>query len=54
MLCLDVVLHVGSLSPYQREPFLRLASLGQGVVLDRRVSSLLQNVFIFYLLLKTL
>jgi hypothetical protein len=26
-----------SLSPYRREPFLRLASLGQGAVLDRRV-----------------
>jgi hypothetical protein len=26
-----------SLSPYRREPFLRSASLGQGVVLDHRV-----------------
>jgi hypothetical protein len=26
-----------SLSPYRREPFLRLVSLGQGVILDRRV-----------------
>jgi hypothetical protein len=24
-----------SLSPYRREPFLRSASLGQGVILDR-------------------
>jgi hypothetical protein len=26
-----------SLSPYRHEPFLRLASLGQGTILDRRV-----------------
>jgi hypothetical protein len=43
-----------SLSSYRREPFLRSASLGQGVVLDRRVSSHSQNVFILYLPLKTL
>jgi hypothetical protein len=41
-----------ALSPYQREPFLRLAFLGQGAVLDRRVSSLPQNVFVLYLPLK--
>jgi hypothetical protein len=33
-LCLDVVLQVCSLSPFQREPFLRSAFLGQGVILD--------------------
>jgi hypothetical protein len=43
-LCHDVVLHVGSLSPYWRELFLRSTPLGQGVILDRQVSSLLQNV----------
>jgi hypothetical protein len=43
-----------SLSPFRRKPFLRLASLRQGAVLDRRVFSLLQNIFIFYLSLKTL
>jgi hypothetical protein len=40
------------LSPYQHELFLRLASLGQGDVLDRRVPSLPQNIFILYLRLK--
>jgi hypothetical protein len=53
-LCLDVVLQVCSLSPYWCEPFLRAAFLGQGAVLDRRGSSLSQNVFILYLPLKTL
>jgi hypothetical protein len=53
-LCLDVVLQVYSLSPYQHEPFLRLAFLGQGAVLDHRVSSVPQNVVILYLLIKTL
>jgi hypothetical protein len=38
--------------PLQREPFLRSASLGQGVVLNHRVSSFPQNVFILNLLLK--
>jgi hypothetical protein len=33
-LFLDVILHVFSLSPSRREPFLRSASLGQGVVLN--------------------
>jgi hypothetical protein len=42
-LCLVIVL---------REPFMRSASLGQGVVLDRRVFAS-ANVF-FYHLLKTL
>jgi hypothetical protein len=32
-----VVLQVLFLSPFRREPFLRLASLGQGAALDRRV-----------------
>jgi hypothetical protein len=36
---------VCSLSPFRREPFLRLASLEQGVILDRRVFSLLKSVF---------
>jgi hypothetical protein len=40
-------------SPYRHEPFLRSASLGQGVILDHRVFSS-ANVFIFYLPLKTL
>jgi hypothetical protein len=44
-----VVLQVCSLSPSQCEPFLRLASLGHGAILDRRVVSLLQIVFIPYL-----
>jgi hypothetical protein len=43
-LCLDVVLQACSLSPSWREPFLRSASLEQGVVLDRRVSAS-ANVF---------
>jgi hypothetical protein len=33
--------------------FLRSAFLGQGVILDRRVFLLLQNVFILYLSFKT-
>jgi hypothetical protein len=43
-LCLDVILHVCSLSPSRREAFLRSASLGQGVILDRRVFFILQIV----------
>jgi hypothetical protein len=35
--CLDVVLHVYSLSTFRCEAFLRSAPLGQGVILDRRV-----------------
>jgi hypothetical protein len=53
-LCLDVVLQVCSLTTNRREPLLRLAFLGQGVILDHGVSSLPQNVFILYLPLKTL
>jgi hypothetical protein len=45
MLCLDIVFQVCSLSPYRCEPFLKSAFLGQGVILDRRVSSLSKNVF---------
>jgi hypothetical protein len=48
---LDVVLQVCSLSRYQCEPFFRLAFLGQGAVLNRRVSTFPQNVF--SILLKT-
>jgi hypothetical protein len=44
-LCLDVVLQVCSLSPYQREPFLRSACLGQGAILDRQMFSLPQKCF---------
>jgi hypothetical protein len=44
ILCLDVILQVCSLSPYRREPFLRSTFLRHGVVLDRQVSSLPQNV----------
>jgi hypothetical protein len=54
-LCLVVVLQVLSLSPppLQREPFLRLASLEQGVVLDHRdITS--TNLFCFNLPIKTL
>jgi hypothetical protein len=51
-LCLDVVLQVCSLSPSRHEPFLRSASLRQGAILNRRVFSLLQIIFIFYLPLK--
>jgi hypothetical protein len=51
-LCLNVVLQVCSLSPSRRKPFLRSASLGQGVILNRRVFSLLQIIFILYLPLK--
>jgi hypothetical protein len=37
-LFLDIVLQVCSLSlPFTREPFLRSASVGQDVILDRRV-----------------
>jgi hypothetical protein len=54
MLYLNVILQVWSLSPYQREPLLRLAFIGQCAVLDRRVSSLPQNIFILCLPLKTL
>jgi hypothetical protein len=36
---------VFSLSPFRREPFLRLATLGQGAVLGRRVIAS-ENVFI--------
>jgi hypothetical protein len=50
--CLDVVLHVCSLSPSRCEPFLKSASLGQGVILDRRVFSISQIIFILYLPLK--
>jgi hypothetical protein len=35
-----------SLSPYRREPFMRPASLGQGVILDRRVFCFCQ-MFLF-------
>jgi hypothetical protein len=42
-----------SLSPSWREPFLRLASLVQDVILDRRMFSLPQIIFILNLLLKT-
>jgi hypothetical protein len=52
-LCLDIVLHVCSLSSSRREPFFRLASLEQSVVLDRRVIAF-TNVFILHLPLKTL
>jgi hypothetical protein len=52
MLYLDVILQLCSLS--RREPFLKSASLGQGAVLDRRVFSLSQIIFILYLSLKTL
>jgi hypothetical protein len=45
---------VCSLSPSQCEPFLRSASVGQGVILDHRVFVLSQIVFILYLLLQTL
>jgi hypothetical protein len=41
-LCLDIVLHVCSVSPFRREPFLRSSSLGQGVVLDLMSVSLPQ------------
>jgi hypothetical protein len=51
-LCLDVVLQVCSLSPSRREPFLESASLGHGVVLDRRVFSLPQVHFILFFRLK--
>jgi hypothetical protein len=54
MLYLVVVLQVCSLSLSQCEPFLRSASLGQGVILDRREFSLLQMCFILILPLKTL
>jgi hypothetical protein len=53
-LCLDVILQVCSLSPFQRDPFFRSASLGQGAILDHLVFMLPQNIFILYLLLKTL
>jgi hypothetical protein len=53
-ICLDVVLQVCSLSPYRRELLLRSAFLVKGAVLDRRVCSLPQNVFILYLPLKIL
>jgi hypothetical protein len=46
------MLFVCSLSPSQREPFLRSASLGQCAVLDHRVFSLPQIIFILYLPLK--
>jgi hypothetical protein len=52
MLCLDVILQLCSLS--RRESFLKSASLGQGAVIDRRVFSLSQIIFILYLSLKTL
>jgi hypothetical protein len=52
--CLDVVLQVCSLSPSQHEPFLRLAYLGQGAILDRQVFSLLQIICILYLFTQTL
>jgi hypothetical protein len=45
---------VCSLSPFRHEPFMRLVSLGQGAVLNRRVFLLLQNIFILNLPLKTL
>jgi hypothetical protein len=35
-----------ALSPFRREPFLRLASLGQGVVLDRGVFASTKMYFI--------
>jgi hypothetical protein len=34
-----------ALSPFWCEPFLRSASLGQGVILNRQVFLLLQNLF---------
>jgi hypothetical protein len=40
--------------PYRHEPFLRSVFLGQGDILDHRVYSLPQNVFILYLPVKTL
>jgi hypothetical protein len=36
-LCLDVVLHMCSLSPFRHELFLRSTSLGQGAAIDCRV-----------------
>jgi hypothetical protein len=45
-------LQVCSLSPYQREPFMRSAFLWQGAVLDHRVSSLPQNAFFSIFCLK--
>jgi hypothetical protein len=44
-LCLDVVLHVCSLSPFRREPFLRSAPLGKGAIFDGRV---IASINIFY------
>jgi hypothetical protein len=48
-LFLDVILHVFSLSPSRREPFLRSASLWQGAVLNHRVFPFSQNILILYL-----
>jgi hypothetical protein len=45
-LCLDVVLQVCSISPFQREPLLRSASLGQGAILDRGVFASAKMYFI--------
>jgi hypothetical protein len=51
-LCLNIILQTCSLSPSQREPFLRSAALRQDVILDRRVFSLPQIIFILCLPLK--
>jgi hypothetical protein len=48
---LDVVLQVCSLSPLWRGPFLRLASLGQGAILDHGVFTSAKCI-LFSLLLK--
>jgi hypothetical protein len=53
-LCLDVVLQMCYLSPSRRESFLRSVSLGQGAVLNHRVFSLPQIIFILNVPLKTL